>query len=306
MKSSSKRRKSLLGKKNARPVLLGLGLLWAVAAGLLVIIGCQNSIPPLGTYGAPVSQVNRDLVADFSLNGLIPYNTPSVLPVQSITGPVLDSTGKPVLSYPINPNLFENNNPPTYTIKNQGAVTLLNNFAAYLNFFSWGLYGPGANGAPYGYRVYGTVTDKGDAAFPEMDICAYMESGGAFYDASNFTGVDFYLKVASDDTCLERHFEIPVFQTTAPTEGGGCQAGPHLCSDHFSADVTSGTGGQWEFFRYNFSDLKQLVPGAIPDPPTLSGNNLKQMMWLVWMGARNNKAGTSTVDISVDDVEFFK
>ena len=139
----------------------------------------------------------------------------------------------------------------------------------------------------------------------ELDLCAYPE-GGSFFDARNFTGVQFYLKIANDDTALQRHFAIPVYQTIATAGGGGCTSGPRLCYDHFAADVTGGTNGEWQFFRYNFTDLKQLVSGAIPTPPSLSGTNLEQIMWLQWSGSRNNHPGQSVVDMSVDEISFFK
>jgi hypothetical protein len=301
MKSNSKRRHGHSGSKMTRPLALVGGLLLIAGLGVLAMVGCQNSVPALGVYGAPVSQVNRDLVADCSTLALI---TPVVPLNQPPQGPVTSTSGT-ILGYPVNPNLFEMNNPPSYTLTTPGSVTVLNNFKGYCTLLNWGLYGPGANGAAYGYRMYGTVTDLGDGSFPELDLCAYPE-GGAFYDARNFTGVQFYLQIANDDTALQRHFAIPVFQTVATGGGGGRTAGPSLCYDHFAADVTGGTNGQWEFFRYNFTDLKQLVAGAIPNPPSLSGENLQQVFWLQWSGSRNNKPGQSTVDMSVDDISFFK
>lgn len=301
MKSYSKKLKKIFSQNRTRPTTWVAGLFLVAGIGISVLVGCQNGVPALGVYGAPVSQINRDLVADFNLANLV-STVPAVQPVQ---GPVTNNAGAVVEGYPINPNLFEMSNPPSYTLKTPGSVTVLNNFTAYNTLISWGLYGPGANGAAYGYRMYGTVTDLGDSTFPELDLCAYPE-GGAFYDVSNFTGVQFYLKISSDDSALQRHFSIPVYQTVAVAGGGGCTAISTQCYDHFAADVTDGTDGQWAFFRYNFSDLKQLVAGAIPTPPTLSGTNLQQVMWLQWGGSRNNKAGKSFVDMSVDAISFFK
>ena len=151
MKSNSKRRLRLFDLKRARSLAVALGFLLAAGTGVVAIVGCQNSVPALGVYGAPASQVNRDLVADFSLGNLgatVPAN-------QLPQGPVTTTTGAKVLAYPINTNLFEMKNPPSYTLETPGAVTVLNNFAAYCTLLSWGLYGPGANGAAYGYRMYG-------------------------------------------------------------------------------------------------------------------------------------------------------
>jgi hypothetical protein len=282
------------------------------AVEMVSVIGCKNGVPALNAYGAPVSQINRDLVADCS--NLLAYSTP-VPPLANpyLNAPVSDINNHAVLSYPINPNLFEMNNPPTYTLKNgsTASITVLNNFAGYCGFTpsGWGLVGQGQGNGPggdsYAYRMSGSVTDLGDGTFEELDLCAYLEAG-SFFDARNFTGVQFYFKIADDDTSIQRHFDVPVYQTIAVAGGGGCTAGPSLCYDHFAADISGGTNGQWEFFRYNFSDLKQLVNGAIPSPPTLSGTNLEQIMWLQWSASRNNKPGISNVDFYVDQISFFK
>jgi hypothetical protein len=87
--------------------------------------------------------------------------------------------------------------------------------------------------------------------------------------------------------------------------GGGCTQGPKLCYDHFAADYSAGTGRQWKQYSYLFSDLHQLVAGAIPNPPTLSGANLQQVLWLQWEEGRNNSPGTCTLDLWIDNVEFY-
>ena len=68
------------------------------------------------------------------------------------------------------------------------------------------------------------------------------------------------------------------------------------------AGALAGNGIQ---FSYLFSDLHQLVAGAIPNPPTLSGVNLQQVLWLQWEEGRNNTPGNSTIDLWIDDVEFY-
>jgi hypothetical protein len=312
MKSFSKKDKSSKGLNSFRWWCVGAALLLIAGAGMVSVIGCKNGMPGVGTYGAPVSQVDRDTVADCS--NLLAYTTP----VPPLVNPTLntlvkDVNNKAVLNYPINPNLFEMNNPPAYTLKNPNtaSITVLNNFAGYCGFTSsgWGLVGLGQGTGPggdsYAYRMSGSVTDLGDATFEELDLCAYLEAG-SFFDARNFTGVQFYFKIAPDDTSIQRHFAVPVYQTIAVAGGGGCTAGPSLCYDHFAADISGGTNGQWEFFRFNFSDLKQLVGGAIPTPASLSGTNLEQIMWLQWSASRNNKPGVSNVDFYVDQISFFK
>jgi hypothetical protein len=256
-----------------------------VATGFALILGCNSSLPPVGAYSAPATVLNRSLVADFENN-----------------------------SPDINPDLFEMNNPPTYVLKSPlitpGSSTFLtvNNFQT-LATASGGVVGSGANplganGSDYSFHESGAVTDLGDFEYPSIDLQAQFEAGN-FYDASLFKGIKFMMKVGPGDTALHRIFSIPVYQTVAVAGGGGCTQGPKLCYDHFAADYSAGTGGQWKQFSYLFSDLHQLVAGAIPNPPTLSGANLQQVLWLQWEEGRNNSPGTCTLDLWVDNVEFY-
>lgn len=268
------------------------------AAGLALVWGCQTrSIPSATSGGYP----NPSAVT----------NTSRVDQFQNLTVP--NQTF-------INGNLFELNNPPSYTLKNgwypgyppgkvPSAVTVINNFPALAGIVSATVQGApgeglGANGDDFAFQEVGAVTDLGDFEYPALDMQAQFEEG-AFYDASVWKGVKFMMKVASDDTAPHRIFSIPVYQTQAVPGGGGCTAGPRLCYDHFAADYSAGTAGQWKQFSYLFTDLHQLVAGAIPNPPTLSGVNLQQVLWLQWEEGRNNSPGTCHLDFWIDDVEFY-
>jgi hypothetical protein len=272
---------------------------WAAAlagvlavAGFALILGCNSSVPPVGAYSAPTSVVNQSRVDEFQ------------------------STGVPPNPVYINPNLFELNNPPTYVLKNgwhpfisasiqPSSVTVVNNFKD-LATGTGDVEGPGlgANGEDYAFHETGAVTDLGDFEYPSVDLQTQFE-GGAFYDAGAWHGIKFMMKIGPGDTALHRIFSVPVYQTVAVAGGGGCTQGPKLCYDHFAADYSAGTGGQWKQFNYLFSDLHQLVAGAIPNPPTLSGLNLQQVMWLQWEEGRNNSPGICTLDLWIDQVEFY-
>ncbi len=263
-----------------------------VSTGLTLILGCNSSAAPQGAYPAPGNLLNRSRVDQFQ--NLSPQKQPQ-----------------------INPDLFELNNPPTYLMNdannalippaNKPAFTVVNNFPTLASALTSGnVQGPGmgANGEDYAFHETAAVTDLGDFEYPSIDLQAQFE-GGAFYDAGAWKGVKFMMKVGPGDTAPHRIFSIPVFQTVAVAGGGGCTAGPKLCYDHFAADYSGGTGGQWKQFSYLFSDLHQLVAGAIPNPPTLSGLNLQQVLWLQWEEGRNNTPGNSTIDLWIDDVEFY-
>jgi hypothetical protein len=253
------------------------------AAGLALVWGCQSKIPPTSALTDPGTAENRSLVADFE------NQSPN-----------------------INPDLFELNNPPSYTLKEanlipgSAAFVVVNNFKSLAGVTDQAVHGPGlgANGSDYAFHEAGAVTDLGDFTYPSLDLQAQLEAGN-FYDASPWKGVKFMMKVGPGDTALHRIFSIPVYQTVAVAGGGGCLAGPKLCYDHFAADYSAGTGGQWKQFSFLFSDLHQLVAGYIPTPPTLSGVNLQQVLWLQWEEGLNNSAGHCNIDLWVDDVEFF-
>jgi hypothetical protein len=254
---------------------------FALLGGLVFFLnsGCQTSAPGFGAYSAPSSVPSSNRVDQFT-------------------------TG----STAINPNLFENNNPPSYVLKTPGSVTFVNNFPTYGS--GSGQLVPGAGAvSPYAFQMSGAVTDLLDNTFPALDLEVPMENY-TYYDANHFSGVKFYLRVANDDTAAHRVFAIPVAQTVPTgTNNGTCPAGPKRCYDHFAADYSGGTGGQWLLSSYNFSDLQQLQSGYAPVPPTLTGANganLKQTLWLQWEEGNNNKKpGLATIDVYVDDIEFF-
>ncbi|HUO56641.1 MAG TPA: hypothetical protein VMV05_00545 [bacterium] len=302
MRSNSKMRSVTGLVRLFRPRMGFLVLLPILAfSGLSLIVGCVGKPAPMGAYPAPTTVPNRSLVVNFDAP-----QTPGTTPT-----PWSNSVS-------INANLFESNNFPTYTLKTAPAnpfpasVTMVNNFKT--NVFGPSgvtttspiglVQAPGANSSPLAFHETGTIIDRGDFVYPSLDLQARLE-GGNFFDASHFTGVKFMLKVGNADTTTHRQFNIPVYQTQAVDGGGGCTDGPRLCYDHFAADFSAGTGGQWKQFSYLFSDLHQLVAGSIPNPPTLTGINLQQVLWLQWQEGRNNNPGVSSIDLWIDDVELY-
>ncbi len=282
---------------------MAVGLAFVLIPLIAGFLGCKNSVPSYGTYPTPQSVLDWSTVANFNSDAVT-----------------------------VNPDLFEASNPPTYKLKTAGgSVTAVNDWSAYIAISSnpptvqnttvtlggssiltipmapWlDTPGPSGSSSDYAFHVTGALLDPGDySSFDSVKLQAQMEGGG-FYDASFFNGVKYHLKVGSDDTTLYRFFSVPVYQTTSPVGGGGCMGGPRLCDDSFAADFSSGTGGQWKQFSYKFTDLHQLQPGVITNPPTLSGVNLQQIFFLEWDEGRNNQPGISYFDFWVDDIEFFK
>src|SRR5579871_3311119 len=260
-------------------------LLWVLGSaglGLAVLAGCTNSTPFNSGYPGPYPVLNtvpnKNLVCNF--NG---------------------GTTQ------INPNLMEMNNPPSYNLRVGGAVTAVDNFGAALSFsVTQAVLGGPSSSSPYAYRVSGTLAVLGNAQYPAVELEVPMEGGTNLYDGSFFSGVNFYLKIAGDDTTTKRDFSIPVFQTQGLPQGGCLGGNAGGCFDNFTFDLTGGTGGQWKAFSIPFTSLQQAYAGVVTQPTaSFAGQNLQQMLWLQWEESRNNTAGTSTFDYWLADVSFY-
>jgi len=268
---------------------------------------CDSTLPP----AIPFSPVPPTYTPVYEP----PFITPNRLRVADFEG------GVPA----INPTLFNPSNPcppaptpvPTlgcYAMSLPGAVTFVNNFgnpgassatiynssvAPDFSIPGSGVLAPGAEGSINAFHAYGRVTDGGDAKYPTLDLQAQVNSG-APYDASFFSGVRFYLKVGLADNATKRIFAVPLFATQG-TPSGGCTSN---CYDHFFVNYES-TNGAWRLFNVDFLSMGRQGFGAGLTPPTLSGDNLKQVLWLMWQEGRNNTAGSSIVDLWVDSIEFY-
>lgn len=255
-------------------------LLLLLGMGFAVFMGCSAKTPfdsgYSGPYAAPNTEPNRKLVCDFE-------------------------TGLPS----INSNLMEMSNPPSYVLKTAGSVTAVNNFPANVVLGFAGIMAGGANNSNYAFQVVGTLTDQGNATYPAIDLEAPIE-GGNLYDGSFFTGIKFYLKIANDDQTTKRTFSVPVYQTQGAPQGGCVGGNAGGCYDNFAFDISAGTGGQWKLFNIPYTSLAQAYAGVKTVPPTFSGANLQQILWLQWEESRNNTAGTSHIDFWVDDIELFQ
>jgi hypothetical protein len=157
-----------------------------------------------------------------------------------------------------------------------------------------GIVSPGANGTAHAYQVSGPVT----GSICQMIITLDTKSTSGYYNASLFKGVQFYMRVMTDDNCTSRQFSIPIAQTMPVTNGGTCLSG---CYDHFGYTY-QGTGGKWQLYALNFSSLTRNSYGSAVNPPTLTGSNLAQFVQLQW---QENGGGSSNADFGIDEVQFY-
>ena len=253
-------------------------LLSGVLVIALGVCACNTKVPPTNAYSAPNTTPNYNLVANFD--------------------------APPGGSVSINPNLFEVGAPGNQVI-HPGGVTLVNTFPASIPFALGTLISPGSDGTGFAFRTFANLNDPGNGSYPEVDVEARLESGNE-YNMSFFTGVKFYLNVAGDDTAGKRIFEIPTYQTQAVQGGGGCDNSSGKCYDHFFVPYSS-TNGKWALVSHAFTDFQRQGFGwpFVPGPQNLAGNNLTQVLWLMWAENNNNVQGNVIVDFSIDDVEFY-
>ena len=152
-------------------------------------------------------------------------------------------------------------------------------------------------------HMQGPVTDPGNATYPAVELVIPLEAGGnGQYDASLFSGIKFYLKVASDDNAGTRSFSIPIVKTS-PAPAGTCSL-YNSCYNNF-AYAYSSTNGNWQLVILPFTSLARASYGGSFTPSTMSGTNLQQILSLQWSEGNNNVAGTINVDFYVDEVQFF-
>lgn len=188
----------------------------------------------------------------------------------------------------VNPKLFGGSGGQWMAISSGGGGTIDSDFIA----------DGGANGTPKAAHIYGKLTDKGDKSYPGFQLQVHLKDGG-YYDASNFSGVQFYYKCPSDDTCLKRRFGIGMAATLPGDQGGTCASN---CYDNFGADLAP--SDNWVKKTLVFTDIKREGWGGAVIPPDLT-DHLAEFINFAWTHSANNTAGTFNVDYWVDEVSFF-
>ncbi len=250
---------------------------------VLISIGCQTSVPPIGSYPAPATAPNYALVNNFEGN----FNSqPSTF---------------------TNTNLFEINSPNNDLIVSPGAWSAPNNFSSVENA-TLTVKGPGAAGTALGCYVAGTITDPGNATYPDIELDGHLDASPPdqykAYNGSFWSGVKFYVNILPDDTATYRFFKVSTTQEAEPAVGGTCTAGTS-CYNYFGIALTGPTNG-WQQITLNFTQLSNIATNFQTVPPTFTGVNLQQILFLDFVEGRNNVPGTSNVDFGVDEVYFFQ
>jgi hypothetical protein len=259
-------------------------LLAVPAAAAVIVVGCQTSVPPIGAYPAPATAPRYSLVNNFEGN----FNSqPSTF---------------------TNTYLYEIY-PPGNIVQSPGSWTAPNNNTTY-ETETMTIEGPGADGTALACHITGTVTDPADGkTYPQILLIGSLDASPPkkynAYDGSFWSGVEFYVNIAPDDTTTYRYINIPTTQEAPSTSfgAGTCNAG-RTCYNYFGYSL-SGLAPGWQKVYVSFSQMTNISTNFQSTPPTFTGVNLQQIIALQWVEGRNNVKGTSTADFWVDEVYFF-
>jgi hypothetical protein len=270
--TKSRRKTCLMGTTDLKIVWILLMLGTAFISGTT---GCKSKTPldmgfPL-PYPTPSSSADYLLVCDFE------SNTPTA----------------------VNAGLYDPHNPPSYTVGNPGSVLATGADNVSIGFS--GAVSGGALGTMTAYESFGTITDYGNGQYPSFSLQAWFKNAHTPYDLSAFSGIQYYLKVESDDTAPWRAFQIPLSSTWPVTYGGTCL---NDCYDHFYVNYAANSGS-WVKMAHSFTDLKRRNFGTPLNPPNLSGANLQQALFLQWDEGNQNNPGTVVFHFSVDEIRFY-
>lgn len=263
-------------------------LIWILAAVVaMATFACKQKSPLADAY--PASAPDRMLVHDLEVStawlnaARTCWGTPTpTLPTwQTAVNPCLFNAQFPVAGFSVNPvsaSLYHEYDSPCAGL-------------------------PGCTN----YRslhVTGVLTDPADGTYPSYQLRLGLKGGGQYYDMSFFSGVKFYLKMPNGgDPVLLNNFNFNLSNTTPVSDGGECDNSTKGCYNNFAVKLNYTNG--WELKSFTWGEFTRESWGIPVDPPTLSGENLKRVINLEWQSKRNNVAGVSNVDFSVDEIRFY-
>ena len=194
----------------------------------------------------------------------------------------------------MNPNLLNSGGLGTWTLESWAG-----NAVNYPFVFT---DGAGALGTAGYMHAFGPINDAGNGTYPAFLLKGFLH-GGTSYDASSFTGIQFYYNVNAADTCNFRRFNIATAWTLPAAEGGNGTC--TLCYDHYGANFPAGSTGGWALKSYAFTSLQRQGFEAPVLPTSMPTSMTTDFIHLEVEHGRNGLAGTSTVDFATDEWSFF-
>jgi hypothetical protein len=281
-------------------------------AALIAAAGCDTKIAPVGIY--PTGGNDVTLLANFdagtaAINPFL-YEVGKVPP--HITSP--EPGGVQFRSFPVPVTVGLTPVTVNGVVYNSGAIMPTDDTCCAT------VEAGGANGSPYALHVTSWLDDPESALYPpgpgnfdSVFIRAWPNFNNPYtFNASFFTGVQFYLKVSSKDTAPVKLFQVPIDQTHGFPEGKCYNMVPPAnpnspfthCWDHFGYDYSSVPRDRWLLIKKDFADLHQQGYGSPAIPPSLT-DHLDKIMYLMWVEGNAAQAGFFTVDFYVDDIRFY-
>jgi len=144
----------------------------------------------------------------------------------------------------------------------------------------------GANGSTNAARMMGKMATTGDPLFAGMGFS--LTDPKAPYDASAYTGVSFYAKVAKGATKSVR-LKVPDLNTDPA--GKVCTE----CFNDFGADLT--LTEQWQKYAISFASMKQMEGWGSPHPASIDKSKIYGLQWQVTQPG-------AAYDVWIDGVQF--
>jgi endoglucanase len=143
----------------------------------------------------------------------------------------------------------------------------------------------GAHGSKNGLRLHGKLADRNDA-YAGLGL-SFLEPK-APYDASRFTGIAFYARVAPGAATAVR-LKVPDVDTDP--DGHVCKE----CYNDFGVDFQ--VTAEWTRYEVAFADLTQGSGWGDPRPAAIDLTRLYSLQWQV-------ATRGASFDLWIDDVSF--
>lgn len=157
----------------------------------------------------------------------------------------------------------------------------------------------------FGARLNASWT--GDASYPSATLTANLYNGGTYFNASSFTGIDYWIKVTTMTAPAALSCTIPLSTTTDSCCGGTCTTG---CWDHFTSYNVPAANNTWTHETISFATgfARGGWGGSLaPCSSTVlnDGCNSLNVMQVQWAAASGASAGAPACDFWVDNLTFY-
>jgi hypothetical protein len=308
-------------KKKAKNLLFFSALMFmSVTCALWLQQGCKGNYAPMnGIVATATPSLPSDVISDFGIGTTLVNPTLLGTTQQTVTG-AGGTSG-------------------TNTNGNSGSVTLTRNYAGYFNTNTYGgsrtyLATPTPNpsitpaatpdatpvtvtipantinnpfilpnpGNGDNYALWINTPLSGTGAYEADQVNCYFTSNpnNAYYDASSFTGIQFDMYIASNDTNNTRVLGIPIdLDTPVGTIGGTCLSD---CFNPHQVTLPSSPTNSWQTVSFTWSQFQR--PSFVVNPYAPFSAHLTKIINLQWSFSDNGAVTVTQTDVRIDNVKF--